>query len=62
MTVETNYVATVVAVVGHIPYIDEYGTESAYWLIQNSWGEYWGDNGFIRIAVEEGLGVLEMNT
>ena len=32
-----------------------------YWLIQNSWGSDWGDSGFIRIAVEDGVGVSGMN-
>ena len=31
------------------------------WIIQNSWGTSWGDDGFIRLAVEEGDGVLNLN-
>ena len=45
-----------VAVVG----IDRTG-DTPYWIVQNSWGEGWGDNGFIHLAVEEGLGVCGMN-
>jgi hypothetical protein len=30
-------------------------------LVQNSWGVEWGDQGFIRLAVEEGNGVSGMN-
>ena len=32
-----------------------------YWIIQNSWGSNWGDNGFIYLAAETGVGVTGMN-
>ena len=32
-----------------------------YWLVQNSWGNWWGDQGFIKLAVEDGEGVSGMN-
>merc|ERR1719361_386732 len=32
-----------------------------YWKVQNSWGTNWGDNGFIRIAIESGDGVCGIN-
>ena len=31
------------------------------WVVQNSWGADWGDNGFFYIAIEEGLGLGNIN-
>lgn len=35
----------------HAVVVIGWGTESdiPYWLIKNSWGENWGDNGYIKI-------------
>lgn len=32
-----------------------------YWIIQNSWGVQWGDNGFCKIRVKDGDGILLTN-
>ena len=36
----------------------KYDKKGLYWIIQNSWVEDWGDQGFVKIRSKEGEGVL----
>ena len=38
-----------------------YDLSKSYWIVQNSFGRHWGDNGFIYIAAETGNGVNLLN-
>ena len=34
---------------------------SNYWKLMNSWGTGWGDHGYLRVQITDGVGVCGMN-
>jgi len=49
--------------IDHAVQLVGYGVESGkgYWIVRNSWGSFWGENGFIRIERNLNNGTLPCN-
>lgn len=43
----------------HATNVVGFGSSSGqeYWLMRNSWGTYWGESGYMRVAIVDGLGI-----
>lgn len=35
--------------------------ETEYWILRNSWNTSWGENGYMRLKIEEGKGICGVN-
>jgi hypothetical protein len=36
--------------IDHAVQVTGYNAEGNYWIVRNSWGEYWGEMGYVRVA------------
>ena len=43
----------------HATNVVGYGEENgqAYWIMRNSWGTGWGDEGYMKVAIVDGAGI-----
>lgn len=50
--------------VNHAVTVVGYGSDrqaGEYYLVRNSWGESWGDSGYVKIGTAEGEGICGIN-
>lgn len=49
----------------HATLVVGYGSDAGqeYWIMKNSWNTYWGESGYMQLAIVEGNGIcgIQMN-
>lgn len=48
---DNDYADHAATIIGYGNYISESGEKRSYWLIRNSWGYYWGDEGNFKVDI-----------
>ena len=48
----------------HATLVVGYGTDAygEHWIMKNSWGTSWGEDGYMRVAIQDGVGVCAIQS